>query len=108
MADTTMVCATKVRYPMTHSSKGINLTALMQLMEGGVVAKEVAINKDLGKHPEPTASLTGFEGAVGVDSDDAMGNRLPLEKLARSMAPGTTLENSQLDPLIAGWLALSW
>ena len=102
MADTTMACATTDRCQSTQSSQRINLATLMQLMEGGVVAEVVPINKNLGKHLQPTALPAGLKCAVGFDGDEAMRNRVPFEKLACAMAPGTPLENGQLDPSVAG------
>ena len=106
MADTTMACATTDRCQSSQSSQRLNLAPLMQLMESGVVAEVVPINKNLGEHPQPTALLAGFENAVGLDRDDGVGNPLPFEQLACTVAKGTARKNRELNPFLGSWSGL--
>lgn len=91
---------------MAHSSQGINLAALMELMQTAVIAEIVSIHKNLWKHFESTALLTGFKNAVGLDRDDGVGNPLPFEQLACTVAKGTARKNRELNPFLGGWSSL--
>ena len=98
-----MASAPRDQCQRTHSSQSINLSILMQLKECAVITEIVSIQEDLREQAETTALVAGCKDVVAVDRNDVVRNVLTIEQLTGAMAPGTTGENRQFNPLLRHW-----
>ena len=70
----------------------------MKLCESVIATNKLLINEDLRESAHATTLMHRFKRVIVVDSDHVVGKIQGSEQTQSTTAPGTTGQNSDLDP----------